>query len=127
MITLMEPKAFRILVVDDNRAAADALVKLLSIRGHVLQAVYTGETAIEEAPRFQPEVILLDIGLPDIEGYDVARAIRSDESVKATLVALTGYGQESDVRKAEKAGFSHHLIKPAGLREIEAVLAEIAV
>lgn len=115
----------RILIVDDNRAAADALGKLLMLRGHTVKTAYSGESAIREAPLFQPKAIILDIGLPDIEGYDVARAIRSDESVKASLIALTGYGQESDLRKAEKAGFSHHLVKPAGLKEIEAVLAEI--
>lgn len=113
---------FRILVVDDNRAAADALAKLLALRGNVTEAVYAGEEAIERAPAFRPDVILLDIGLPDMEGYDVARAIRSDASVEATLIALTGYGQESDIRKAKKAGFDHHLVKPAGLAEIEEIL-----
>lgn len=116
---------FRILVVDDNRAAADALAKLLSLRGNETEAVYTGEDAITRAPSFTPDVILLDIGLPDMEGYDVARALRSDDSISAVLVALTGYGQESDIRKANKAGFNHHLTKPAGLAEIEAILAGI--
>ncbi len=116
---------FRILIVDDNRAAADALVRLLTLRGNATEAVYTGEEAMAYAPSFKPEVILLDIGLPDMEGYDVARAIRSDSSVQATLIALTGYGQESDIRKAQKAGFDHHLTKPAGLAEIEEILASI--
>lgn len=117
---------FRILVVDDNRAAADALAKLLSLRGHETRTAYTGEEALNEAPRYQPDVILLDIGLPDMEGYDVARALKSDGSVTAALIALTGYGQESDIRKAQKVGFSHHLTKPAGLAEIEAILTDIA-
>lgn len=116
---------FRILIVDDNRAAADALVRLLTMRGNEAEAAYTGEEALSRAPSFNPEVILLDIGLPDMEGYDVARALRSDGSVTATLVALTGYGQESDIRKAHKAGFDHHLTKPAGLAEIEEILAGI--
>jgi signal transduction histidine kinase len=118
-------EGFRILIVDDNRAAADALSKLLSLRGNVTETAYTGEDAIAQAPVFRPEVILLDIGLPDMEGYDVARAIRADDSVSATLIALTGYGQESDIKKASKAGFDHHLTKPAGLAEIEEVLATI--
>ncbi len=120
-------EGFRILIVDDNRAAADALVKLLALRGNVTEAVYLGEEAIERAPLFRPDVILLDIGLPDMEGYDVARALRGDARVaSATLVALTGYGQESDIRKANKAGFDHHLTKPAGLAEIEEILATVA-
>jgi CheY-like chemotaxis protein len=112
--------------VDDNKAAADSLAKLLALRGNETEAVYTGESAIERAPHYAPDVILLDIGLPDIEGYDVARALTKDERVGATLIALTGYGQESDIRKAEKAGFSHHLTKPAGLAEIEEILSKIA-
>lgn len=119
-------RALRILVVDDNRAAADALAKLLSLRGHETRTAYSGESAIAQAPEYRPDVILLDIGLPDMEGYDVARALNSHESVTATLVALTGYGQESDIRKAQKAGFTHHLTKPAGLSEIEAILVTIA-
>ncbi len=121
------PKArdgFRILVVDDNRAAADALAKLLTLRGNRTETAYTGEEAIARAPAFRPDVILLDIGLPDMEGYEVATALRAD-GFAATLVALTGYGQESDIQKARKAGFDHHLTKPAGLAEIEEILATI--
>jgi len=118
-------EGFRILIVDDNRAAADALSKLLTLRGNHTEAVYTGEDAITRAPSFMPDVILLDIGLPDMEGYDVARALKSDNSVSAVLIALTGYGQESDMRKASKAGFDHHLTKPAGLSEIEDILKTI--
>lgn len=114
----------KILVVDDNRAAADALAKLLSLRGHRTHAVYAGQEAIDTAPAHAPDVILLDIGLPDMEGYEVARALK-DLGVTATLVALTGYGQESDIRKAEKAGFAHHLTKPAGLAEIEEILVTL--
>lgn len=114
----------KILVVDDNRAAADALAKLLSLRGHRTHAVYTGQEAIETAPAHAPDVILLDIGLPDMEGYEVAQAL-TGLGVEATLVALTGYGQESDIRKAERAGFAHHLTKPAGLAEIEEILVTL--
>ena len=121
-----EDRKFRILVVDDNQAAADGLVKLLTLRGHAASAVYTGEDGIRHAPVYGPDVVLLDIGLPDMEGYDVARALKADDSVEATLIALTGYGQESDIRKAEKAGFDHHLTKPAGLAEIEELLRRIA-
>ncbi|KND47483.1 MAG: two-component system, NarL family, sensor histidine kinase EvgS [Parcubacteria bacterium C7867-004] len=117
---------FRILVIDDNRAAADGLVKLLKLRGHEASAVYTGEEGLAKAPEYKPEVVLLDIGLPDMEGYDVAKGLKADERVSAVLIALTGYGQDADIRKAEKAGFDYHLTKPAGLAEIEELLAKIA-
>lgn len=116
---------FRILIVDDNRAAADALVKLLTLRGNYVEAVYAGKEAIERVPLFKPEVVLLDIGLPDMQGYDVARSVRAQGNTDVALVALTGYGQESDIRKASKAGFDHHLTKPAGLREIETILKSL--
>lgn len=118
--------ALRILVVDDNRAAADALTKLLTLRGNELHTMYTGTDALEAAPRIDPDVVLLDIGLPDVDGYAVARGLVADARVSATLVALTGFGQESDIQKAEKAGFAFHLTKPAGLAEIEEVLSQIA-
>lgn len=117
---------FRILIVDDNRAAADALTKLLALRGNVTEAVYASEDAIKRAPTFCPEVVLLDIGLPTMDGYEVAKQLRSDPNFSAILIALTGYGQESDIRKATKAGFDHHLTKPAGLAEIEEILGSIA-
>ena len=116
----------RILIVDDNRAAADALAKLLALRGNVTEAVYASEEAIARAPTFCPDVVLLDIGLPNMDGYEVARQLRGDPNFSAILIALTGYGQESDIRKATKAGFDHHLTKPAGLAEIEEILGSVA-
>ena len=116
----------RILIVDDNRAAADALAKLLALRGNVTEAVYASEDAIERASTFHPEVVLLDIGLPTMDGYEVAQQLRNDPNFSATLIALTGYGQESDIRKATKVGFDHHLTKPAGLAEIEEILGSVA-
>ena len=80
-------------------------------------------TALELAREFKPDVMLLDIGLPDIDGYEVARRFRAESGHETTLVALTGYGQEEDKRKASEAGFDHHLTKPAGIREIEKILA----
>jgi len=125
--TDIEPNdGLRILIVDDNRAAADALAKLLALRGNVTEAVYMGEEAIARAPGFAPDVVLLDIGLPNMDGYEIARLLREDPSFSATLVALTGFGQESDIRKATKAGFDHHLTKPAGLAEIEEILSSVA-
>ncbi len=114
----------RILVVDDNRAAADGLGKLLSLRGHTTKVAYTGSEAIESAEEFKPHVIVLDIGLPDMNGYNVARILRQKD-FGGTLVALTGYGQESDKELAFEAGFQFHLTKPVGLKDIEAVLSKL--
>jgi signal transduction histidine kinase len=105
-------RAMRILVVDDNADAADSLTLLLRLDGHETESVYTPAAALERARTFEPEVILLDIGLPGMDGYEVARRIRSHGS-RARLVALTGYGQSEDVRRAREAGFDEHLVKPA--------------
>jgi signal transduction histidine kinase len=111
------PRAMRILVVDDNTDAADSLTLLLKLDGHETQSVYTPADALERARSFEPEVILLDIGLPGMDGYEVARRIRSHGS-RARLVALTGYGQSEDVQRAREAGFDEHLVKPADPDEL---------
>ncbi|MBI4088164.1 response regulator [Candidatus Kaiserbacteria bacterium] len=116
-------RSFKILVVDDNRAAADGMHTLLTIKGHVVERAYSGEDALRIASDFLPEVILLDIGLPDIDGYTIAQEIRKNGS--ATLVALTGYGQEEDKLKAAQAGFDHHLVKPVGIAELEAIFSNL--
>jgi CheY-like chemotaxis protein len=115
-------RAMRILVVDDNADAADSLTLLLKLDGHETLSAYTPADALERAHTFEPEVILLDIGLPGMDGYEVARRIRSRGS-RARLVALTGYGQSEDVRRAREAGFDEHLVKPADPRELRQKLA----
>ena len=103
----------RILVVDDNVDSADTLALLLCLRGHEAEAVYDGQTALERAVSSQPDVIVLDIGLPGLDGYQVAGELRRlPQTTTALLVALTGYGQEEDQRRAREAGFDHHLTKP---------------
>lgn len=103
----------RILVVDDNRDAADSLAMLLSHAGHDTQTAYGGAEAIEAAAGFRPDVILLDIGMPKLSGYEVARQIREQAWGKAIfLVALTGWGQAEDRSKSRAAGFNEHLVKP---------------
>lgn len=119
-----EERAFRILLIDDNRAAADALGKLLRHAGHDVRVGYSGAEALEAVPDFAPDVILLDIGMPGMDGHETARRLRANGS-KAVLIALTGYGQDSDRRLAQEAGFNHHLTKPVGLAELEEVFAEI--
>jgi signal transduction histidine kinase len=112
--------ANRILVVDDNVDLSRALTTLLSRFGYEAQAVNDGQTAIEAARALRPEVVLLDLGLPGIDGYEVARRLRREEGVQdATIIAITGYGQEDGGRYSREEGFNHHLIKPV---QIEALV-----
>jgi two-component system CheB/CheR fusion protein len=104
--------ARRILVVDDNRDAADSLCMLLASRGHDVRAAYDGLEAVGAAVTFRPDVVLLDIGLPKLSGNDAARRIREARGDGVLLVAVTGWGQEEDRKRAQEAGFDHHLTKP---------------
>ncbi|HZZ93935.1 MAG TPA: ATP-binding protein [Usitatibacter sp.] len=106
----VEPR--RILVVDDNRDAAESLSMLLHARGHDVRVAYDGLEAVGAAIAFQPDVVLLDIGLPKLYGYDAARRIRDARGDGVLLIAVTGWGQEEDRRRAKAAGFDHHLTKP---------------
>jgi CheY-like chemotaxis protein len=102
-----------VLVVDDNADAALMLTLLLRARGHDVRAAHTGPAALEEAVAFCPEAVVLDIGLPGMDGYEVARRLRTlPELAGALLVALTGYAQEEDRQRARAAGFNQYLIKP---------------
>jgi PAS domain S-box-containing protein len=119
--------ALRVLVVDDNRDAADSCATLLELGGHSVLTAYRGERALELAESFRPNVILLDIGLPDINGYDVAHRIRSSPwGSGLSLVAVTGWGQEADRRRAFEVGFDHHLTKPVAPDAIESLLGRLA-
>jgi signal transduction histidine kinase/ActR/RegA family two-component response regulator len=114
-----------VLIVDDNRAAADALAALLAHVGHAPETAYDGASGIKKAKRLAPAAVILDIGLPDLSGYEVAARL-AREAPGSALVALTGFGQEEDRRKSLAAGFSYHLVKPVGLADLEPVLREIA-
>jgi CheY-like chemotaxis protein len=115
------------MVVDDNVDAAQMLAALLEVQGHAVCIEYDAKGALERVRRERLEVLLLDIGLPDMDGYELARRLRSQpESAGATLVALTGYGQSQDRKEAEQAGFDHYLVKPADLAQVNDVLAEAA-
>jgi len=114
----------RILLVEDNRDAATALDEILRLWGHEVDVVHDGAAALEQARRREPEVVLLDIGLPGIDGYAVARALRRLPGLEQIrLIALTGYGQESDRRLSHDAGFDHHLVKPVELAELRRLVA----
>ena len=113
----------RILVVDDNKDAADSLALLLRSNQSEVRVAYDGLEAVDAAVAFQPDVVLLDIGLPKLYGYDVARRIRAARGAQVLLVAITGWGQEEDRRRAYEAGFDHHLTKPV---KFEALIKLIA-
>jgi CheY-like chemotaxis protein len=118
------PSGRRVLIVDDNRDAADSLSLLLGLDGHDVQVAYAGRQALELARVFRPEVVILDLGLPDLSGYDVARLLRQDPELQpAALVALTGWSQDEHRQRARDAGFDHHLTKPVDLDQLAAVLA----
>jgi CheY-like chemotaxis protein len=103
----------RILIVDDNRDAADSCSALLQLSGHHVQTAYTGREALDLAATFRPHAMLLDIGLPDLSGYALAKRIRETAWGRNTLlVAVTGWGQKEDMRRTKEAGFDHHLVKP---------------
>ena len=116
----------RVMVVDDNQDAAQMLAMLLEVQGHAVSVEYDGRGALQRARLERPQVMLLDIGLPDTDGYALARQLRALPELRgATLVALTGYGQDEDRRQAEEAGFDHHLVKPADLNRVGEILASV--
>jgi two-component system CheB/CheR fusion protein len=114
----------RILVVDDNAAQARSLAMLLRLRGQVVKVAQDGPAAIEAAASFDPEVVILDIGMPGMNGYELASRLRRDLGLdQALLIALTGYGTEEDRRLTHEAGFDAHLVKPLIPGALEALLA----
>jgi len=108
-----------VLVVDDNVDAAQTVAIFLELAGHEVKAVTDGMQALESALEYRPDVIVLDIGLPGIDGFQVAQRLRNTEQTKgALLICVTGYGQDSDRQRAVEAGFDHHLVKPADPYEL---------
>jgi len=103
----------RLLVADDLREIADSLAKVLALMGHTVQVAYDGEQAVRIAETFRPEVALLDLGMPKLNGYEACRRIRStDWGRRITVIAQTGWGQDEDRRRTREAGFDHHVLKP---------------
>src|SRR6185295_2657068 len=118
----LEKKKYSIVVVDDNQAAAWGLGELLKHKGHRVELGYDGAEAIELVKKHSPDIVVLDIGLPNMNGYEVARRLRQDFFSPMILVALTGYGQEDDKRRATEAGFDYHLTKPISIVDIEKII-----
>lgn len=115
----------RILVVDDNVDSAKTSALLLKLQGHDVQTEFDGMSALKTAEKFQPEVIVLDIGLPGMDGYEVAQRLRKiPQTANALLIALSGYGQAEDRQRSHEAGFDHHLVKPADMDQIGVLISE---
>ena len=113
----------RILVVEDNRDSADSLRLLLDLYGYETAVAYSGPDGVQAAERWQPDVVLCDIGLPGLDGYGVARKLRDNPTTaKARLFAVTAYGQDEDRRRSHEAGFEQHLVKPVDPDALQRVL-----
>jgi CheY-like chemotaxis protein len=120
-------KRLRILVVEDNRDAADSLRLLLELYGYEATVAYSGPDGVKAAQQWQPDVVLCDIGLPGLDGYGVARRLRQNPSTaKARLIAVTGNGAENDKRRSREVGFDAHLVKPVAPDAIQGVLLQEA-
>lgn len=115
----------RILVVDDNRDSAETTSLVLESFGAVVKFAPDGPTALALLDEFRPDVIMLDIGMPGMNGYDVARRVRASGNT-ATLVAMTGWGQEDARKRSQEAGFDHHLVKPMNFDALERLLVSLA-
>jgi CheY-like chemotaxis protein len=112
--------------VDDNRDAADSMAMLLELMGHEVRIGYGGLDAVDLAETFRPDLLLLDLGMPELNGFEVARRIRAHPwGSQIAIVAMTGWGQEEDRRRSREAGFDHHLIKPADAGQLHTLLASL--
>jgi PAS domain S-box-containing protein len=120
-------RPLRVLVVDDNVDTVLSFSMLLRASGHDVQTAHDGLKAVQAAIDYHPDIVLLDIGLPGLNGYEVAKQLRAHPDLKhVVLVALTGYGQDSDRQTSSAAGFTHHLVKPARFEELQKILATVA-
>jgi CheY-like chemotaxis protein len=116
----------RVLLVDDNRDAADSLGALLARLGAEVRVAHDGREALAVFESYRPGVVILDIGMPGMDGYQVARAIRGrPDGEQIPLVAVTGWGQEEDRRRVREAGFDHHLVKPADIGALRVLLGSL--
>ncbi|HUQ24990.1 MAG TPA: ATP-binding protein, partial [Burkholderiales bacterium] len=117
------PLGVRVVVADDNRDAADTLCRILALYGYEVRAAYDGIAALAVCDSFRPHAAVLDIGMPQKSGYDVARVLRARRGRELALIALTGWGSEADVQRAREAGFDHHLTKPVDPQALNEVLS----
>lgn len=121
-------RRLKVLVVDDHRAAAEMLALVVEMLGHETETASDGQMAVELAATFLPDVVLMDIGMPGMDGHQAARHIRQQSWGRSmVLVALTGWGQDEDKREAHDAGFDHHLTKPADPSDLKQLLTSISM
>ena len=118
-----KPAGARVLVVDDSVDSAETLGELLKIWGHDVRLAHDGPAALAAARDYQPEVILLDIGLPGMDGFAVAQQLRTEGLQTGMLVALTGYGEQTDKQRSQQAGFHHHLVKPVDPEALQKLIS----
>ncbi|HEV7783979.1 MAG TPA: response regulator [Thermoanaerobaculia bacterium] len=122
-----EEASLKVLVIEDNRDAAETLGDLLSLFGHETEIALSGPAGVETARSFRPEVVLCDIGLPGMDGYAVARSLRGEPATRsARLIALTGYDRKTDRQRTQEAGFDLHLVKPVEPLELKRLLDDWA-
>jgi CheY-like chemotaxis protein len=127
MTSAQSPRRHRIVIADDGRDTADSLAALLTIMGHEVKVAYDGQEAVTVAATFRPDVMILDVGMPKLDGYQVARRVREEPWGRAVLlVAMTGWGRADDRRRAEESGFDRHFTKPADITELQQLLAGFA-
>lgn len=128
MDNIKSNKHFKVLVIDDNKDLAEILCELIGLLGHMTISSLNGQDGIKKAKDYQPDAIICDIGLPGLNGYEVAQLLRKDKDLKEVfLVALSGYAGPDDLKRSREAGFNRHLSKPADISSIERVLAEAAM
>jgi len=117
----------RVLVVDDHAPSAEMVAEILTLEGYEVRVAHSASQAMEVAVQFAPYVVILDIGLPDEDGFEVARSIKARAELQAMrLIALSGYGQSQYPRRAREAGFERYLVKPVDLDELLALVRELA-
>jgi CheY-like chemotaxis protein len=120
-----DQRKLRILIVDDNQDTVTSCALLLKLIGHEVETAHDGPTALQRARDFKPQVLFLDIGLPGMNGYDVARTLRQEGFEQETMVAISGYGQAEDRQRSLEAGFDHHLVKPVDQDSLISILENI--
>jgi CheY-like chemotaxis protein len=114
------------MVIDDNRDAAESMSMLFELWGHEVVCVFDGQAALATAAKFRPHAVFLDIGLPGMDGYEIAERLRElPQAARCVLVAITGYGQEDDRRRSREAGIDHHLVKPVAPETLHELLESL--
>ena len=120
------PDRLRVVVVDDNVDAAESLAELLRLVGHEVHVTHDGPAGLEAARSLRPDVVLLDIGLPGMDGYEVARRLERRPGFDAVMVAVSGYGRDEDRRASREAGMTHHFVKPIDFRALRSLLDSLS-